>query len=332
MGLDRPQGALADLRVVRALRRSRSVLHLTNHHLARYGPLAGRPYILTVHDIIRWRDLTGTDCLISRPNRRDAAGLRRDYAAFGSATRIIAVSDFTRRDLIHDLHIPPERIRVIYEGVDTLHFRPTGRRPVPEPYLLFVGSEHPRKDLVQLLRALAELKRTERFEDLKLVKVGSPGAPESDFRRQTMAAVNDLGLQADVVFTGHVEDEDLPAYYSHAECFVLPSRYEGFGFPPLEAMACGCPVIVSTAGSLPEITGGAAMTVDPDDARQLSTALLDVLTQPGRRAAMSRKGMVRARELNWDTAATQTLALYEEVAGTVGVPSTARDQLDTAPG
>jgi glycosyltransferase involved in cell wall biosynthesis len=304
-------GLLGDAALLRTLRSRPGPLHLAHHHLARYGPLLGRPYLLTAHDLIRHADLQGRAVHISRPNLRDRLWLRRDYAGFARAAALIAVSEATKRDLVTRLHLPPERIRVVHEGLDHDLFRPVARRLVDGPYLLFVGSEHPRKNLPVLLRAFAALKRDPQFTRLRLVKVGAAGSTEARFRAPTLATLRALGLEREVVFPGEVPDADLPAYYAGAACFVLPSRAEGFGFPPLEAMACGCPAVVSTAGSLPEIAGPAALTVDPDDVAGLVAALRRVLTDDALRARLRLRGLARARDFSWERTAGQTLEVYE---------------------
>ncbi|MBD0349330.1 MAG: glycosyltransferase family 4 protein [Thermoleophilia bacterium] len=303
----------ADVRFVRALRAIDGPVHLPNHHLARYARAARGPYVVTVHDLIRYFDWRGNLPLIHRPGPHERLGLRLDYRGIRRADHVIAVSQTTKRDLVRHLGVPEERITVVYEGVDHELFRPVVTRPLDEPYVLFVGSEQPRKNLPRLLRAFAAVKRDRRLADLKLVKVGRASGGERGFRRRTLAAVRELALERDVVFTGLVPDEDLPAWYSAAECLALPSFYEGFGFPPLEAMACGCPVVVSSAGALPEIAGDAALVVDPHDPAALADALRQVLLDPELRRELARRGRQRAAHFSWQRAAEQTIAVYERL-------------------
>jgi len=223
------------------------------------------------------------------------------------------VSRATKRDLVQHLGIPEERISVVYEGIDHRLLKPTSRRLTQYPYLLFVGSEHPRKNFARLLRAFTRLKREREFKDLKLLKVGKAGGPEAEFRKHTLQVINELNILGDVVFTDYVAEEDLPAYYSGAECFILPSLYEGFGFPPLEAMACGCPVIVSNVTSLPEIAGEAAIKVDPYDINEIAGALRQVLTDVNLRQELISKGLERAGQFSWEKTARGTLEVYESV-------------------
>jgi len=302
-----------DWQFIRSLRQVNGIIHLPNHHLGRYGLFLGKPYIITVHDIIRYLDLTGQDVLIRRPNLRDRLYLALDYKGVKKAARVIAVSRATKQDLIHHLGIPEERISVVYEGIDHQVFKPSRRRLIDHPYVLFVGSEHPRKNFIGVLRAFGALKKDGSFEELKLVKVGRAGGAEAEFRKESLKVIDELGLREEVIFTDYVAEEDLAAYYSSAECFVLPSFYEGFGFPPLEAMACGCPAIVSNRSSLPEVTGEAAIQVDPDDADGIATSLHRVLTDRELTRRLVDRGFERAAGFTWERAAAQTFEVYREV-------------------
>ena len=302
-----------DWRFITMLNRVTGIVHLPNHHLGRYGFFRSRPYIITVHDLIRLLELNGHSNFIHQPNIRDKVCLALDYKGIKRATHIIAVSHTTKRDLVQYLGIPEERISVVYEGIDHRVFSPLERRLVDYHYLLYVGTEQPRKNLVGLLKAFSRLKSQRDFKDLKLVKVGRAGGPEAEFRKETLRAVRELELSDDVVFTEYVAEKDLPAYYSGAECFILPSFYEGFGFPPLEAMACGCPVIVSNLASLPEIVGDAALSVDPKDISSLVGALHAVLTDERLKRELVSKGLERASQFSWEKAARETLKVYEAV-------------------
>jgi glycosyltransferase involved in cell wall biosynthesis len=294
---------------------SHRILHLTNHHLARFVVFLKKSIcILTVHDLIRQFDRMGISTYIHRPNLRDRLDLWLDWRGIKRAYHIIAPSQSTKKDLLKHTGIPEERISVIYHGIDHEIFYPRrGARPFPFPYILFVGSEHPRKNLVALLRAFHQLKQDTRFKHLKLVKAGKAGGEEDDFRARTLGLVRSLGLNEEVVFTGFVSEEELTNLYSHAECLVFPSLYEGFGWPPLEAMACGCPVITSNTSSLPEIVGEAGIMVNPHDISALVNALSAVLTDPELREWLRRKGLNRASMFTWEKAARETLAVYNLV-------------------
>ncbi len=309
------RGITGDRRLLRQLRNTPGIPHFTHHHLARYGPSLRRDYLITAHDLIRHTDLAGSDVLIHRPNRRDRRYLRRDYRGIRDAAAVIAISEHTRQDLLRHLGLAPERVFVVHHGLDHDLFRPVQYRLVDDPYLLYVGSEHPRKNVVALLRAFARLKRDRRWQRLRLVKIGAAGGGEASFRDPTLAAVAELGLDGEARFTEEVCDQDLAAYYSGAQCLVLPSRAEGFGFPPLEAMACGCPVIVSTAGALPEVVGDAGLHVPPDDVAGLADAVQAVLTDPALAHRLRERGLRRAQGFSWERTARATQRVYESVAG-----------------
>ena len=241
-----------------------------------------------------------------------------------SARRIIAVSQATKNDLVRHYNIAAEKIRVIYHGYDHALFRPvtdpTHLASVratlqigPEPYLLYVGTIQPRKNLSRLLEAFAHLIHDPNFdyparEGLKLVLAGQPGWLSGPIIEQ----VDKLHLNSRVIFTGYVPDEDLPALLTEAVAFVLPSLYEGFGMGVIEAMACGCPVICSNAGSLPEVAGNAALLHHPLDRAALEAQLRRLLTNPPLRQELRQKGLAQAARFSWERCATETLAVLEE--------------------
>jgi len=306
-------------KILNTLRRYKAV-HLTNHHLARFAfLLKNTACILTVHDLIRHFDWQGVATYIRQPTLRDKIDLWLDWQGIKSARHIIAISHHTKNDLVNYAGIPEERITVVYHGIDHDVFYPrTKPRPLDYPYILFVGSEHPRKNLATLLRAFHKLKHDGKFRDLKLVKVGKAGGREFDFRAETLNLVQSLELAGEVVFTDYVSEDMLASYYSHSECLVLPSLYEGFGWPPLEAMACGCPVIVSNVASLPEIAGDAALKIEPNDDNNLASAISMILTDDRLKQQLVSKGIERASGFTWEKAAKETLKVYQEVERSLG--------------
>jgi glycosyltransferase involved in cell wall biosynthesis len=307
-----------DAAIVRRLRAlDAPLLHLTSHHLARYGPFAGGRYVVTVHDLIRHRDMAERETrspLIHEPNRRDELNLRLDAAGVCRADALIAVSEHTRRELIELLDIESEKIHVVHEGVDLDAFRPVARRLLDDPYVLYVGKEQPRKNLATLFRAFARLQQ--RRPGLKLVKVGAPGGPEAPFREQTLAHACEHRVLSQIVFAERVSHDELVAWYSGAVCLVQPSLHEGFGLTPLEAMACGCPVLVSSGGALPEVTGDAGVVYGaPEDADALAWELSRLLESDAERAALSRAGLRRAQQMTWTRTARQTREVWRSVVG-----------------
>ena len=270
--------AREDWRFVAMLNRQGSILHFPNQHLGRYGFFTKKPFIITVHDLIRQSDLAEPTALIQKPNLRDRLYLSLDSRGIRKAARIIAVSEATKRDLIERMNISQERIDVVHEGIDHGIFRPNEGKTVDYPYILYLGSEHPRKNFGTLLRAFAKLKQDGGFGELKLVEVGSAGRLEEYFRRPSIRTIRALGLDSEIVFVEHVSDGDLAAYYTGAVCLVLPSLAEGFGFTPLEAMASGTPAIISNLPALIETSGPASVVIDPTDVDGVAGAMNVFLT------------------------------------------------------
>jgi len=256
---------------------------------------------------------------LARETMQEWMGLKLDILGLKRARHIVAVSNCTKRDLVSYLKIPEARISVIHNGLDRQVFRPIGVRCFPFPYLLYVGTERPRKNLSTLLSAFALVKNeSSGYRDLKLVKVGTPGRVD-EFRRATQAEVKRLGLEGDVIFVESVSDGDLAAYYSSAVALVVPSLYEGFGLPLIEAMACGCPVIASRCSSLPEVAGDAALFFAPRDSEKLARLIRRVVAELDLRADLVKKGFERVQLFSWERAAQQTLQVYHSVEAGLGL-------------
>ena len=232
------------------------------------------------------------------------------------AERIIAISYASKRDVIRLLGIPAESIAVTHLGVDLAVFTPAAAEAQPgdlaarygvhRPYLLYVGKLEPRKNLPALIEAFASI--ASGFPNHQLVIAGNPG-----WDNQAMwEAVARVSLSERIRLTGFVAEADLPALYAGADLFVYPSSYEGFGFPVLEAMACGTPVITSNVSSLPEVAGDAGLLVNPLDVGELAEAMRRVLTEEGLRQEMRSLGLERAQQFTWEGAARCTLQVYEE--------------------
>jgi glycosyltransferase involved in cell wall biosynthesis len=233
---------------------------------------------------------------------------------------VITVSEHTRRDAERWYRLPASRLHVIPEGVED-HFQPLQdaaalsavrtRYHLPQRFILFVGTIEPRKNLVTLLEAYAALRSSRRHGGVGLVIAGGKGWLYREFFERLRA----LGLENEVILTGYVPEADLPELINCAEVFAFPSSFEGFGLPPLEAMACGVPVICSNAASLPEVVGEAGLLLPPYDAAGWTEALGRVLDDATLRADLRVRGLARARLYTWEAAARQTLAVYEAVAG-----------------
>lgn len=237
--------------------------------------------------------------------------------AVRNTDHIIAVSQSTADDIQRLLGVSESRISVIYEAADPL-FRPVenpeaiaavrARYGVPEEFVMFVGTIEPRKNLPTLFEAF-RLLRDRYSSSAKLVVVGKLGWLVDE----SLTAVDRLGLREDVLFVQQVPPEDLLHLYNSARALVMPSFYEGFGLPALEAMACGTPVIVSNVSSLPEVVGDAGILISPENPESIAVALWRVLSDARLRDEMRAKGLSRAACFSWEKAAQQTLDVYHEV-------------------
>jgi len=289
-----------------ARRAGADLLHGVHYEL----PLqASMPQVVTVHDLT----------MITHPEWHEAAKVRwfrwAMRRAVARAQRVLCVSATTARDLTERLGVDPARVDVTPLGTDlrrasdgevaALRARfGLGER---EPYLLGLGTLEPRKDLPTLVRAFALLAR-----DLphRLVLAGLAGWGAGELR----AVVAQSGVADRVLFPGYVPEPDKAALFSGADAFVYPSRYEGFGLPVLEAMACGVPTITTTGGSLPEVAGDGALLVDPGDPDVLAVAVAKLLGDPDEAAALARRGLARAAAQTWDRCAALTAAAYRRAA------------------
>ena len=280
-------------------------------------PFCRIPIVVTIHDLAFER-------MPETFTRRGSFQLKLTVRwTAKKAAKVATVSEYSRQDLLDIYKLPPEKVVVTYNGVES-SFTPQPlvqneaeevrrRFGVSRDFVLAVGSLQPRKNLVRLIRAYARL-RSER-EDFRsqLVIVGRKlwlaGEIFDEVKRQRWAD--------DVIMTGYVADEDLPALYRAARAFVYPSLFEGFGLPPLEAMACGTPVVTSDVSSMPEITGDAALLIDPNDEGALANALIEVVNNDRLRADLREKGIAQAKKFTWRDAAEKTLRLYQAAYGSV---------------
>jgi glycosyltransferase involved in cell wall biosynthesis len=269
------------------------------------------PLVVTIHDLFPER----------RPDRyKRIARWRRRRAllqAAQAARRILAVSEATRRDVIDYLQIEPERVVCIHPGApdhfqapstDAQNMEIVRQFGIRRPYFLFVGRQDPRKNLDTLFHAFAEARRRS-SSNPSLVLVGSHGPGF----RSLLRLLRDLGLQDDVQFTGYLQEEQRKALLLGATALVYPSLTEGFGFPPLEAMAAGVPVIASSAGAIPEVTGDAALLFDPSDSGLLADHLVKILDDCDLRQELVRRGESRPHLFSWAATASKTLAVYRSV-------------------
>jgi len=274
------------------------------------GPLAVRRQVCTMHDLIP----------LDQPewfSPRFAAWYEWLLPRLAKQVRhIIAVSEFTKHRVVELLAVPQEKVTVIPNGVDE-RFSPRSEEEILcmrrslgitcPAYLLYVGNLEPRKNLQRLLQAWAIAQRSVAPE-IELVVAGAKGS-SLVFEECSLGT-----LPARVQFTGYVADDQLPALYAGSLALLYPSLYEGFGLPPLEAMACGTPVVTSAKTSLPEVVGDAAILVDAEDAESIADAITRIASSDPLRGELRRRGLERAKEFTWERTANLTLRLLLEQA------------------
>lgn len=272
------------------------------------------PTVVTIHDIIP---------LVLREYR--GGPLVRAYTALvataaRSAALVLTDSEASRRDILAHLDLPPERVRVVYLAADR-HFRPDpepndaavrARYGLPERYVLYLGGFDVRKNVATAL-ATYRWAGPVVGEECPLVVAGRLPERDTPFAPDPRRQARSLGLRPEWVrFIGWVAEEDKPALYRGAVAFLFPSRYEGFGLPPLEAMACGTPVVGSDAASLPEVVGDAGVLVDPDDAEGMAGALIQLVEDSAFHAELRRRALAQAARFSWERTARETLRAYRE--------------------
>ena len=273
-------------------------------------PLKNIPTIATIHDLYHLRH---PECVDKK--------FRIDQAIFikkiNAVTKIIAVSVFTKHDLMDLCGIPEEKITVIHSGVDPLVFQIRDqlectkmlktRFHLEESFLLSVGTIETRKNYLPLLDAFCKVQK--QCPSLKLVLAGGKGWGSNQIEQ----AIQALGINSSVLLTGYLELEELACLYNRAKAFVMPSQYEGFGFPLLEAFACGIPSAVSNCTALPEIAGDAALLFDPNEPEDISDKILQILKDDG---LLKKRGLARVRQFRWEDTARKTLQIYKSLNAT----------------
>lgn len=277
------------------------------------------PYVMTVHDVLE-----------HMYRARDHSSLRRSLhfqftrRALNRAARIFAVSRYTKAEVEKLFGVPGEKIEVVYNAIDERFLRGHAseadkqslaeRYLVNYPFILYAGRISPHKNLVRIIEAFsalkAELEKEDKYPDLKLIIIGDELSKHPDLRRTVIRG----GVQNDVRFMGFIPIEVLRIFYDAAKIFVFPSLYEGFGMPPLEAMAHGTPVVTSNTSSLPEVVGKAAVLVNPENVFEIMRALHRVLLDQALRDKLKSRGYEQGAKFSWDASARQMLSVYQDVA------------------
>jgi glycosyltransferase involved in cell wall biosynthesis len=288
--------------------------------LNRVPLLMPRPYVVTVHDMANLLFPEGDSNFRMQARRyRFQRGLER-------AACVIAVSDATKRDMERTMGIPASRIRRVYNAPDPGFLEENSasgdeererimeRYQITYPYLLYAGNIRRHKNVPRLVEAFAVLRGQLAghpvYKDLRLVIIGDTISQYPAVRH----AVIKSRVEQMVRFLGFVPFDTLRCFYESAAAFVFPSRYEGFGLPPLEAMACGAPVVASNVSSLPEVVGDAAVLVNPENVFDIARGIKEALLDEKLREQLIRKGREQAARFSWERTAREVLAIYEEAA------------------
>ena len=278
------------------------------------------PYVVTVHDVLEHMYRNH-----DRSSLRRSLHFRLSRHVLNGASRILAVSNYTRSEIEKLFAVPDSRIEVVYNAIDERflrgHASAADRQRLAQsylvnyPFLLYAGRISPHKNLLRIIEAFSALKvqleKEEKFPDLKLIIIGDELSKHPDLRRTVVR----IGVQNDVRFLGFIPIEMLRVFYDAAKIFVFPSLYEGFGLPPLEAMAHGTPVVTSNTTSLPEVVGNAAVLVNPENVFEIMRALHRVLLDQPLREKLKQRGYEQVQRFSWDDSARRILAVYEEVVG-----------------
>ncbi|HTI14944.1 MAG TPA: glycosyltransferase family 1 protein [Dictyobacter sp.] len=278
-------------------------------------PLIPRtPTIVTIQDVIPLR------LPAYQPNGKVKAYMKLVAHASHHATKIIAISEHVKQDIIDVLHIPAEQIQVIYQATGD-EYQPVtdpakiaaarARYGVGERYIFYLGGMDQRKNVLQLVRAFAQLYKQSGDTNLQLLIAGNPEKQTGALFPDPRPVAASLGVTDKIIYH-FIDEEDKAAIYSGASVFVFPSLYEGFGLTPLEAMACGAPVVCSNRTSLPEVVGDAALSVDPENTNAMAEAIHKVLTDKDLQQDLSARSLQRASMFSWRKTAEQTLAVYTE--------------------
>jgi glycosyltransferase involved in cell wall biosynthesis len=308
---------------LKGYREFRSALHKLDCDLVHIPNLFSRPrflpcpYVMTVHDMLEH---------MSRPRQQGMwrwIYFQMTKRVLAGAARIFAVSNFTRNEIEKLFEIPLNHIEVVYNAIDErfLHGHATSadrdliaqRYQVSYPFLLYAGRISPHKNVLRLIEAFSalktELEKDQVWPDLKLIIIGDDLSGNPDLRRTVVRS----GVQNEVRFLGFVPIDVLRIFYDEAKVFVFPSLYEGFGLPPLEAMAHGTPVITSNISSLPEVVGNAAVLVNPENVFEIMRAAHRVLTDRALRDRMKERGYQQAKRFSWEISVRRLLDVYREV-------------------
>lgn len=296
------------IRTVKNKIKEGNVKHITSQEFAYIqNSLEMDKTIITCHDLIPW------------VYEKDRSQFWKDnISGLKKADAIITISEFSKDEIIKHLDCSAKNVYIVKDAVDHAVYYKNRDKSIlrslnilnEEFIVLYVGSETPRQNVPVLIKAFSKLKK--KVPNIKLVKIGE--SQSYGARENILKLINDLHLQEDVIFVGYVPEEDMPRWYNAADVLVYPCEYAGFGLPPLEAMACGTPVITSNTTSLPEVVGDAGIMIDPHDIDLMADKMYEILINNGLSDDLVKKGIERAKLFSWDDSAQATLKVYEDIS------------------
>ena len=288
---------------------SLDLFHGTNYEVPLWSK---RRSVLTIHDLSNLLHADTHKADLARRARQRLPVMAR------SASMIITATECVRREISEHLRVKADRVRVTpfaprsgFQAMPAAQANQTKQRlGIEDEFILFVGTVEPRKNLLTLVRAFEQVPR-QTSRRPQLVVVGAEGW----LMDELFAFIKESSISDRLLLTGYLDDDDLRALYSSCTVFVYPSIYEGFGLPPLEAMACGAPVIASNIATFQETLGSAAQLIEPNDVEALARSIVEILDDEDRRRALSRRGLEQAAKFSWERTAQLTLEVYRRVLG-----------------
>ncbi len=293
------------------------ILTAKKYDIALYGNFVRSPLIFGGKTITVIYDLSFLHFRQYSDKKNAKLLTKRVPSAVQKSDIIITISENSKREIIEEYGADDDKIKIISPAIDPTIYKPAksteinnilNKYDIAKPYILYTGTLEPRKNIVGILDAYASLTKNMK-SDYCLVLAGGKGWLDGEIQQKLKELAD-----CDIITTGYVPDDDLPALYSGASVFVYPSFYEGFGMPPLEAMACGTPVITSNNSSLPEVVGDAGIMIEADDIKALASSIQKVLTNEKLAKEMSKKGLAQAKKFSWEKSAEKLHRIIEELA------------------
>lgn len=293
--------------------RKEAIAHITtqaNAHMIYF--INSKKSVVTCYDLIPYVFLNEEKKLLQKMK------IKFWFKGLKKAKRIIAISEFTKQEILKYMDYPENQIFIAYPAVDHEKYKVLKKdKELAKKYkinsdffnILYVGNEEPRMNVEKIIESIAELKR--QGKKIRLIKVGNPNSEGR--REKILELVKELDIEEEVMFTDYVPEEDMPQIYNLVDLCVYPVSYAGFGLPPLEAMACGCPVITSNQSSLPEVVEEAAILISPKNSKEITKAVLKIMEDKSLKNSLIKKGLTQSKKFTWRNCAEQFLKCYEDL-------------------